>query len=591
MIEVQTSIEASIIARDSARFSNHLGRFIGSFLPVALINNLMKYAVKELQLRMRTRLTKHLVDKYMSGAVYAQIGAIDSRLTNADQLIVQDVERFTTSAADLFTNVSKPTLDIALYCYRLGTTVGWAGPALMATYLTISGGFLTWLRTPSAQLTAVEQRLEGQYRHVHSRIIANAEEIAFLQGASQEKEGVMRAFNTLIAHIRRSQQFRYLVGTVDTMVSLLCILGEICCSLTHTACLVYALVQLAKYAATVVGFYVVSRPFLAAGESGVQDLRTDRSLVQQYYSSGRQLLNLAVAIGRLVLAGRDMNRLAGFTQRITTLVAVLEDLRGGHYVRTMVTPVAGTAGDVIAEDETSGARQGPGGSLSRMMRDGAVKSASTGTSTTPERRPIMTGDARLVEVADGDCVAFVSVPLRTPNGDALLQSLSLEIHRGMNVLIAGPNGCGKSSFFRVLRGLWPQFGGTITRPPLSQLFYIPQRPYLTIGSLRDQIIYPCSVTDCDYAGRGDADVVAVLQDAHLQVRRIDIISHTGCWIIEYPLFLVQPILARVGGLDAVLDWSDVLSGGEKQRVGFARLLYHRYDDSSKISLVTYPELN
>lgn len=132
MIDVQTSIEASIISRDAAGFSSHLGRFIGAFLPVALINNVMKYAVKELQMRMRERLTRHLVDKYMSGAVYAQVAAIDSRLANADQLIVQDVERFTTSVADLFTNVTKPTLDIALYCYRLGSTVGWAGPALMA---------------------------------------------------------------------------------------------------------------------------------------------------------------------------------------------------------------------------------------------------------------------------------------------------------------------------------------------------------------------------------------------------------------------------------------------------------------------------
>ena len=148
----------------------------------------------------------------------AQVSAIDSRLSNADQLLVQDVERFTAGLVDLFTNVAKPTLDIALYCYRLGTTVGWSGPALMAAYLTLSGSVLTWLRTPSAALTATEQRLEGQYRHVHSRLIAHAEEIAFLQGASKERAGVLRAFDSLIAHIRRAQRFRYLVGTVDTMV-------------------------------------------------------------------------------------------------------------------------------------------------------------------------------------------------------------------------------------------------------------------------------------------------------------------------------------------------------------------------------------
>jgi ATP-binding cassette, subfamily D (ALD), member 3 len=58
--------------------------------------------------------------------------------------------------------------------------------------------------------------------------------------------------------------------------------------------------------------------------------------LQQYYTSGRMLVKLAEAIGRLVLAGREMSRLAGFTQRVTQLRQVLLDLNQGHYVRSMV---------------------------------------------------------------------------------------------------------------------------------------------------------------------------------------------------------------------------------------------------------------
>jgi ATP-binding cassette subfamily D (ALD) protein 3 len=91
-----------------------------------------------------------------------------------------------------------------------------------------------------------------------------------------------------------------------------------------------------------------------------------------------------------------------------------------------------------------------------------------------------------------DYIRFANVPITTPSGDIIVKEVSFEVKRGVNTVVTGPNGCGKSSLFRILSGLWPLTGGILERPSIDKLFYIPQRPYLPPGTLRDQIIYPHS---------------------------------------------------------------------------------------------------
>lgn len=127
------------------------------------------------------------------------------------------------------------------------------------------------------------------------------------------------------------------------------------------------------------------------------------------------------------------------------------------------------------------------------------------------------------------------MPVITPNGDVLVEELSLNIHRGMSTVISGPNGCGKSSLFRILSGLWPLGGGVLKRPHMDKLFYIPQRPYLPPGTLRDQIIYPHPK---ERVTQDDDEIRQLLN-----------------WVkLDY-------LEEREKGFDAVNDWNDVLSGG------------------------------
>ena len=92
----------------------------------------------------------------------------------------------------------------------------------------------------------------------------------------------------------------------------------------------------------------------------------------------------------------------------------------------------------------------------------------------------------------------------------------------------------------------------MTKPEKGKLFYIPQKPYMTVGSLRDQVIYPDTLDEVKSKKITDKDLCQLLEKVQLNY-----------------------ILERENGWNSVKDWIDVLSGGEKQRIAMARLFYHK----------------
>ncbi|KAI7642932.1 ABC transporter transmembrane region 2, partial [Hortaea werneckii] len=156
-------------------------------------------------------------------------------------------------------------------------------------------------------------------------------------------------------------------------------------------------------------------------------------------------------------------------------------------------------------------------------------------------------------------VPVVAPSLYPLGGEELIDNLSFIVGPGDHLLITGPNGAGKSAVSRIIAGLWPTYRGLTSRPrQIGQdgIMFLPQRPYLSPGTLRDQVIYPHTELDMrESASSGrhttDADLETILSEAKL------------------------PYLpSREGGWDTRKNWKDVLSGGEKQRLSLARLLYH-----------------
>lgn len=147
-------------------------------------------------------------------------------------------------------------------------------------------------------------------------------------------------------------------------------------------------------------------------------------------------------------------------------------------------------------------------------------------------------------------VSCDNVGFKLPKSDKeLFSGLNFNLPRGKSMCITGPSGCGKTTLLRVIAGLWQPTSGTCIRPEIKGrdgIFFVPQRPYLYLGSLRGQMTYPKSYGD----GDEDARLAALLKLVELD------------WLLQ------------TWSLDEVINWPEVLSGGEMQRIGFARMFFH-----------------
>lgn len=221
----------------------------------------------------------------------------------------------------------------------------------------------------------------------------------------------------------------------------------------------------------------------------------------------RLLLSSSDAFGRVMFSYKEITELAGYTSRVSTLLNVMSDIHAGHFEKNLVS-----------------------------------------SASTAENAEVLRGRG---EVIQGSSIEFTNVPIVSPNGDVLIKSLTFTVHPDEHLLIVGPNGCGKSSLFRIMGGLWPVYGGVVTKPPSEDIFYIPQRPYLSRGTLRQQIIYPDSHAEQLRRGVSDEELFAILE------------------IVE-----IESLVEKEGGWGAEKEWREVWSGGIQQRVAMARLFYH-----------------
>jgi putative ATP-binding cassette transporter len=150
------------------------------------------------------------------------------------------------------------------------------------------------------------------------------------------------------------------------------------------------------------------------------------------------------------------------------------------------------------------------------------------------------------EEVPADSLSLEGVALSLPQGKALLAPTTLQLKCGEAVLVSGASGAGKSTLFRALAGIWPYWSGRILLPKGARLLFLPQKPYLPVGALKHAVCYPA-----DAGAYLESDVQEALREVGLPHLAAD--------------------LARSE------NWAQLLSGGEQQRLAFARALLNKPD--------------
>ncbi|KAL9678082.1 hypothetical protein QQ045_015921 [Rhodiola kirilowii] len=519
--------------KDQEQFTKQLMYYLGGFAVGIPFFVLRDYARETLALRWRSWMTKYYMERYLKNQTFYKIQS-QSIIDNPDQRIVDDLSAFTGTALSFSLTLFNAAVDLISFSNIL---YGIYPPLFVVLVMYSVGGtaISIFLGKSLVKLNFLQEKKEADFRYGLVRIRENAESIAFYGGEQNEIQLMLQRFRSAFENLTQlliaSRNLEFFTNGYRYLIQIL-------------------------PAAVVAPMY-----FSGKIEFGV---------INQSVSAFNHILG-------------DFSLIVYQFQAISAFSAVIDRL--GEF-------------DDILNNATPKVVSNPSEEISLVYY-------STDDNSSP-----LEGNGIKHQSKSQKILEIENLTLLTPTNSILIRDLSIEITEKDNLLIAGPSGSGKTSLLRALAGLWSNGKGKVTfyvnnqdetpstsdNKPLEStsinkleeearsaykgsrgIFFLPQRPYMVLGTLRQQLLYPKwigeeqpvpndvnSVDSLPFFAQGKNSKVAngnnVLKPSTEELIRVLEDVRLGY------------LLSRFDSLDATCEWSSVLSLGEQQRLAFARLL-------------------
>lgn len=477
-------------------------------------------------------MTDRVLDLYSSNRVYYSLERGDE-IDNPDQRIAEDVKSFTAYSLQLFLTVVTSTIDLVSFSFILysiqpqlfGAIIGYATFGTLTT---------TSLGKKLVGLNFEKLVTEADFRYSLVRIRENAESIAFYGGEDKEAKEVDNRLKKVIDNRKE------IIGAQRNLEFF---------------------TNAYQYLIQVLPVSVVAPQYFAG--------KVELGVVSQSAGAFNHILNdLSVIVNQF----EQLSSFSAGIDRLSQFMNAIKDADPSRLSEALLMKLPNNAATLNSDNDTELVSEMAG--IQDTTSHQSLLS-STSTISLSQLKPLT---SNLFSSTNGvgkrSLMTIRNLFLLTPDRKrTLVNNLNLSLQSGEHLLIVGNSGAGKSSLLRAVAGLWTAGSGSIVRPADEDVYFLPQRPYCALGSLKDQLLYPSTdevnITHDDNGQR--------LSRAHLLRQSM---SDSDLLAVLYAVNLSElPVRAGNGdpikGLNTVMDWSNTLSLGEQQRLAFGRVLVNR----------------